>query len=100
MQQPEDVNVKIIAEAKYAQLVSSLINQYDANLIFYQIKPVQTSKNNIQEFRGETQEVARITLPHRALAELSNLLNKQVKEIEGKIGEDKTIENLKKEKGK
>ncbi|PIZ74491.1 hypothetical protein COY07_00560 [Candidatus Peregrinibacteria bacterium CG_4_10_14_0_2_um_filter_43_11] len=99
MQQSE-TNIKEIGEAKYAQFVSSVISQYDASLIFYQIKPVQTSKGNIQNFKGETEEVARVTLSHRALVELGNLLSKQIKEMEGKKGEDKTIEKLKKERGK
>ena len=85
-------------EAKYAQLAASVINQYDASLIFYQVKPVQVNKEDIQKYKPSTEEVARITLPHRALKELHNLLTKQIRDMEGKSGEDKTISRLKNQK--
>ncbi len=87
-------------EAKYAQLVSSVINQYDASLIFYQVKPIQLNKEDIQKFKPSTEEVARITLPHKALKELKDLLDKQIKDVENESGEDKTISSLKKNQRK
>ena len=88
-------------KAEYAQLAASVINQYDASLIFYQVKPVQSNKDNIQKYKPNTEEVARITMPHRALKELSDLLSKQTQGIKvekEKTGEEKTIANLKKTK--
>ncbi len=88
-------------KTEYAQLVASVVNQYDASLIFYQVKPVQSNKDDIQKFKPSTEEVARITMPHRALKELSNLLLEQTKNIKVekvKTGENKTIANLKKKK--
>ena len=98
MNSPNEDNLQKSMTAKYAQLSSSVINQYDASLIFFQVKPVQLDKENIQKFKPSTEEVARITLPHRALKELSRLLVQQIKELEAKTGEDKTISKLKNEK--
>ena len=88
-------------KAKYAQLVSSLINQYDASLIFYEAKPVQKNKDSIEKYEVETEEVARITLPHRALKELSDLLVKQLSEgVEMKNESDLIPTSSKKRKKK
>lgn len=80
MQSQNDTN-QVVPESKYAQLVTSVISQYDATLIFYQSRPEQVDKCDIQKFKSQMQEVARVTLPHKALSELKEVLVRQAEEV-------------------
>lgn len=75
---------KTDVKSNYAQLVSSVINQYDATLIFHEVQPVQAKPDDVKNFKTSIKEVARITLSHKSLNELSELLARQVKEMKGK----------------
>lgn len=68
-------------EAKYAQLVSSIISPYDATLIFYQAKAQQLSIDDIQNYKPVTEEVARVILSLKAIRELKELLVKQFESL-------------------
>ncbi len=62
--------------SKYAQLVSTIVSDYDVTLIFHQVKPVQAKKEDITDFKSTTEEVSRIIVPHKTIKELQDLLNR------------------------
>lgn len=81
-QQNPAVNDEKKCEQNYAQLAVSVTNNFDGTIIFYQIRPVQIEKNNFVKYKSTVEEIARVTLPHRVLKELSVMLSKQIKDVE------------------
>lgn len=83
-------------ETKYAQLVSSALTQYDTCLIFHQVKPIPTEPGNIKKIQATTEEVVKVHIPHKTMKELSDLLLRQLQQMEQSHVQKKSI---KQEKG-
>ena len=75
-------NAGQITENKYAQLVSSVMTQYDVTLIFYEVKPIKVDANDITKYAPIQEEVARITVSHKTFGELNNLIINQMSQMQ------------------
>lgn len=77
----KDLQTSEQSETKYAQLVSSIVSNYDVTLIFHQLNAIQKNSENLTDFDLKTKETARIVIPMKSAMELKDLLNKQLEPL-------------------